>query len=92
MFLDAFVYLNRHYRGREFSVMMTDELGSYTVHEIRGTGRDLAILRTARIDPRSVRPRLDAECARYVARQLDKVFDTRTDAEKLPWQMFAAYV
>lgn len=93
MFLDSFVreHLSRHYPGREFSVVMTDEPGWYTVHEIRGIGRDLKILRTARIDPRSVRLRPDAESCRYIARQLDKAFDIRNAFEKLPWQLFSAY-
>lgn len=92
MFLDALIreYLSRHYPGRQFSsVHSVPHCGDYLIHEVNGLGRDLQILRTARIDPRSVRLKPGAECARYIIRQLDKAFDTRSEFEKLPWQLFA---
>lgn len=92
MFLDSLVkhYLQRNYPGRAFSeVRRVEGDADYLVYEISGIGRDLRILRTARIDPRCASIRPNSDSVRYITSQLDKAFDTRTEFEKLPWQLFS---
>ena len=84
-FLDAFVreHCKHTYPGREFAVLRgISDLEGWTIQEL-GTQRFALI-------PRSLwRLRPCAEDVREMARIIDKAFYTRSEIERLPWQMFA---
>lgn len=93
-FIDGLVrdYLRRTYPGREFSGVRADaDTGDYIVYELTGRGQNLELLRAARIDPRILSRHPTPQAAWEVCRLLDAAFDLRSDAERLPWQLFADY-
>jgi hypothetical protein len=85
-FLESFVdkYAAHHFKGRAFAVYSDLVTDGYIVKD-HATGQRAVIPRrlimNIRANPNGV--------ARELAAILDAAFDTRTEEERLPWQLFA---
>lgn len=91
-FLGAFVerYCAQHFPGRSFACEPFPMGDGFVVLEWEGIGETIHVVRTARIDARLLRGSMQTpEGVRAIADVLDKAFDSRSEFEKLPWQLFA---